>query len=144
MSPVLVTLQPWHFDYFLSPEEAASLSGRALGKTLIGADGTPLGFGGVYFDENGDGQCVAMAFFYGGPNGYFVRKYLPLVMRCFRDTAKTLIEMGVGIVYAIADKKIPDACRLIAWMGGELVPDAHDPSGDIYLVRLEKMTLIDR
>jgi hypothetical protein len=130
-----VNLEPWHFDYFMTPEEAKTLSGRAMGNTLVSASGRPLGFGGVYFDENGAGECVVIAFFYGGPNGYFMRRYLPLIMRNFRDIIDRLRGMGIERVYAIADTKIPEADRFIHWMNGKLV-DADDPAGPVYEINL--------
>lgn len=135
--------EPWHFNFFMNREEAERLGCKAIGKTLLSASGKPLGFGGVYFDENGEGQCVVIAFFYGGPNGYFVRKYLPLVMRGFRDTAEVLIDMGIETVYAVADQSIPNADQFIHWIGGELL-DANDPSGPVYGIPLKKMPVITR
>jgi hypothetical protein len=126
----------------MTPEEAASLSGRAVGKTLISASGKPLGFGGVYFDENGEGQCVVIAYFYGGPNNFFMRKYLPLALRGFRDTCQILIGMGIEKVYAIADSNIPEADKFIKWMNGVQV--GEEENGPIYVLPLAKLPIISR
>lgn len=136
-------LEPWHFDYFLGEEEAADLSGRALGRTLISPDQTPLGFGGAYFDKNAAGQTVAIGFFYGGPNGYFVRKYLPSVMRAMRDCAEILVGMGAKHVYAVADRRVPEACKFIEWMGGKRI-EADDPHGPVYEIPLDKLSSLGR
>lgn len=127
----------------MSKEEAERLGCKAIGKTLISASGKPLGFGGVYFDENGDGQCVVIAFFYGGPNGYFMRKYLPLALRGFQETVEVLIDIGIKTVYAIADRGVPDADKFIRWMKGRLL-DANDPNGEVYAIDLAEIPLIER
>ena len=136
-------MEPWHFDAMMTSEERDTLKSRAIGRTLISASGTPLGFGGVYFDENGDGMCVAIAFFYGGPNGYFMRKYLPLALRAFRETCQVLVGMGIETVYAVADCRVPEADKFIEWMNGRLV-DATDPHGPIYAIDLAKSPLLAR
>lgn len=142
MSARLVPAEPWHFDFFMTPEESERLGCRAIGKTLLSAKGTPLGFGGVYFDENGEGQCVVIAFFYGGPNGYFMRKYLPLALRGFRDTCLILREMGIERVYAVADSNIPEADKFIKWMNGVQV--GEEENGPVFAVPLAQMPILNR
>lgn len=136
-------LEAWHFDVLMTPEEAKTLSGRAMGHTLLSARGTPLGFGGVYFDENGEGECVVIVFFYGGPNGYFMRKYLPMIMRKFRDTCQTLLDMGITRIYAIADCRVPESVKFIDWMGGKLL-DADDPAGPVYGIDVAEIPMLKR
>ncbi len=136
-------MEPWHFDYFLSKEEADSLSGRALGRTLVAPDQKPLGFCGVYFDENGAGQAVVIAFFYGGPNGYFMRKYLPLVMRGMTEVIEILIGMGIETIYAVADSRVPEADRFLMWLGGSPIGE-DDPSGPLYAIYLPDVPAIKR
>lgn len=120
------------------------MKGKALGRTLIADDGTPLGFCGVHFQENGEGQSVGIIFFYGGPNGYFMKKYLSLALRGMRECAEILKNMGVTHAYCVADCRIPRADYFIKWMGGELVPEAEDPNGDVYVLRFDEMKLLNR
>ncbi len=107
-----------------------------MGNTLITVDGTPLGFGGVYLDENGKGEAVAIVFFYGGPNQYFARKYLTMVMRGVAKSAKVLKDMGFKVLYAIADRDVPDADKFIEWVGGVVVEET-DPHGPTYAIEVD-------
>lgn len=142
--PRLVKVEPWHFHFFLDREEAENLSGRALGRTLISSEGTPLGFGGVYFDENAKGEAVAIVFFYGGPNQYFAQKYLVMVIRGITESAKILKDMGFKTLYAVADKKIPASVKFIEWAGGERVEEECDAHGPIYAISMDKIKFLNR
>lgn len=128
----------------MAPNEANPISGRALGRTLVADDGTPLGFGGAYFDENGKGEAVVVAFFYGGPNQYFAHKYITMVLRGIIDSVRVLLSMGITQIYCVADRSIPDSEKFVQWLGAERMPDAEDPNGAIYRLNLEKLKLLDR
>jgi hypothetical protein len=138
-----VELEPWHLDYFM-PDEAADISFRAMGRTLIASDGTPLGFSAVYFKENGKGEAVAIVVFYGGPNQYFMRKYLPMILRGMTECVHILKRIGVTHVYAVCDRRVPDAEKFVRWMGGEILPDAEDPNGPVAILHLDKYRLIGK
>lgn len=140
----MVPLEPWHFDFFMRPDEADPIAGRAMGRTLIADDGTPLGFGGVYFDENTKGDVVIVAFFYGGPNQYFAHKYITMVLRGMIDSIRTMQEMGITQIYCVADRRIPGSEKFVEWLGAELVPDGEDPNGAIYLIKFDKIKLLNR
>lgn len=84
-----------------------------------------------------------IAFFYGGPNNVFMRKYMPLIMRGFRDVCKLLIEMGIATIYAISDRKIPKADKFIEWLGGRLL-DADAGGGPVYAIELAGIPVISR
>lgn len=107
-----------------------------MGRTLVTDEGVPLGFGGVYLDENGKGEAVAIVFFYGGPNQYFARKYLTMVMRGVAQSAQILKDMGFKYLYAIADENIPDSDKFIEWAGGVRIEET-DPHGPIYQIEVD-------
>ena len=114
------------------PNEAADIGDRAMGRTVISADGTPLGFAATYFKPNGKGDAVAIVVFYGGPNQYFMKKYLPMALRGMKECVEILMHMGITHAYAVCDRQVPDAERFIKWAGGELVPEAQDPNGQVF------------
>ncbi len=109
-----------------------------MGRTLIAGDGTPLGFGGVYLDENGKGEAVAIAFFFGGPNQYFARKYLVMVMRGIAQCAQIFKDMEFQFLYAVADVNVPDADKFIEWIGGVRIEEA-DAHGSIYQIPINSL-----
>lgn len=122
-------------------DDANEMSFRALGRTLVAADGTPLGFCAIYFKENDKGEAVAIIVFYGGPNQYFMRKYLPMALRGMSECVQQLRDMGVSHAYAVCDERVPDADRFIQWAGGEKVENAEDPNGDVYVIYFDRMKL---
>ena len=115
---------------------------RALGRTLLAADGTPLGFSGVYFDENGKGEAVAIVFFYGGPNQYFMKKYLTLALRGMSETVRQLVEMGIENAYCVADLRVPGAVKFVEWVGGELIDGVTNPNGPVYRLPFKKLKIL--
>lgn len=123
------------------PNEDVDEDYRAIGRTLVASDGTPLGFGAVYFAKNAVGEDVAVVVFYGGPNQYFLRKYLPMILRGMTEFAQILRHMGVTHAYAVCDQRVPGSEKFVRWLGGELVPEAEDPNGPIYKLNFEKFKL---
>lgn len=124
----------WHLSYYFSAAEINAISdGRAYGQTLLSAGGLPLGFGGVFFQPNGEGEALAVAFFYGGPNQIFVRKYIKLAVRGMGIVFRTMHEMGVQHVYMVADRRIEKSDTLARWLGG--TPTGHEQGeGPLYIV----------
>lgn len=110
----------------------------------MSASGNPLGFGGAYFEENERGETIVIVFFYGGPNGYFAKKYLPLVIRTIYESAKALTEMSVETVYAVCDRRVEGAEKFIRWAGGQRVDGADDPHGPIYAIKLSDLRVMNR
>jgi hypothetical protein len=109
-----------------------------MGRTLVCCEGTPLGFGGIYLDENGKGEAVAIVYFYGGPQQIFARKYLVMVMRGVAQTAQVLKDMGFQYLYAVADQDVPDSDKFIEWAGGVRIEET-DPHGPIYQIPVDTL-----
>lgn len=116
------------------------MNGRAIGLTLISDDGHPLGFGGVYFDKNAHNQDVAIAFFYGGPNQIFARKYLKQALIGMQRVFRRLMELGVNHVYACVDKRIDRSDTLARWLGGQPTGASQD-EGEVYAFELSRTPL---
>lgn len=133
-------IEHWHLLYFFTEKELEGMGGRVYGLTLMASGALPLGFGGVYFDNNSDGHDVAVAFFYGGPNQVFARKYLKLALTAMQRIFRRLIEIGCITVYACVDKNIPKSDTLALWLGGKPTGFRQD-EGEIYVFDLTKMPL---
>lgn len=130
----------WHLLHFWTPAEIEHMNGSAVGYTLMDG-GLPLGFGGAYFTKNGQGDGIVVAFFYGGPNGVFARKYRLWLMRAAARLFRNLHAMGVQQVYACADKTIPRSDALLRWLGGSPLGIEQD-EGEIWCIELAKNPLI--
>jgi hypothetical protein len=135
-----VPTELWHLKFFFSASELAELDGRICGMTLISDTGYPLGFGGVYFENNAGGELIAIAFFYGGPNQIFARKYIKQALRGMQRVFGTLIDMGVSTVYACVDKHIERSETLARWLGAVPTGDSQE-QGDIYAITLANTPL---
>lgn len=87
---------------------------------------------------------VVIAFFYGGPNQVFMKKYMAMVMRTLKDVAQILIDMGVATVYCVCDRSVPGSETFIRWCRGERLEGSEDPNGDVYAIKLENLPVIAR
>ncbi len=116
------------------------MNGRAIGLTLLSDDSHPLGFGGAYFDKNQHGDEVAVAFFYGGPNQIFARKYIKQALTGMQRVFRRLIELGVNHVYACVDKSIDKSDTLARWLGGEPTGFSQE-QGEVYVFHLPNTPL---
>jgi hypothetical protein len=129
----MVPLEEWHLRFFFGAEELETLlNSWFYGQTLLSAEGAPIGFGGVYTQPNDKGEPVAIAFFYGGPNQIFMRKYIKLALRAFAEVFADLARMGVTHIYAIADKRIERSVTLARWLGGTPTGDSQE-EGELYV-----------
>lgn len=137
----MVRLEGWHLRFFFSEEELGPiLDSWFYGQTMISDKGAPLGFGGVYTLPNEAGQPVAIAFFYGGPNQIFVRKYTKMALRAMQEVFSDLALMGVHSIYACADRTIDKAESLARWLGGTPTGDTQ-AEGDLYVFDPRKTPL---
>lgn len=127
-------LEYWHMLTTYSARELDDISGTAQGIALL-SDGWPLGFGGVFFQKNEQGDDIAVLFFYGGPNQVFVKKYIKLALRGMQMVFQKLLDMGVLHVYAVADKRVPRSETLARWLGGTPVGVSQD-EGELYVIPL--------
>jgi hypothetical protein len=133
-------MEYWHLLTAYSLAEIDEMAGTALGITLV-SNGVPLGFGGVFFQKNQDGDDVAVLFFHGGPNQIFVKKYKKLALIGMRMLFTRLRDMGVHTAYAIADKRIEKSANLTRWLGGYATGLSQD-EGDLYAIPIASVPLI--
>jgi len=70
---------------------------------------------------------------------------MSLAFRAFAESVEIIYGMGIGTIYAAADRKVEGSERFIRWCGGELaVIDNQDPDNPIYLIKLENSPLLRR
>jgi hypothetical protein len=101
----------------------------------------PLGFGGVYFENNDNNECVAIVFLYGGPSEIYLKKYIVNAVREILYFSKRLIDLGVNTVYAVSDKRIKNADKLLKWAGAKPT-GKYEENGQIWAVTLNDVPLL--